>query len=169
MRKILLFIAIFGLVFSSCKKNNDGGEEPNPPTYEDRMTGTWDLKSVDYDSEFINPLNPTSTLQFMGAGSDVSGTFIFTQNPNEVNYSYNFKVDADSLSPTPIPVNDEGSGTWATTADDSKIIITTPEQELILKVAENNPNRQVFQTTAEQEVFPGFSVTADLDLVLEKR
>lgn len=174
MKKILLLISCFTLALSSCKKEDKESTDPTPQpqTYEQRVTGEWDLVAVSYDTEIPNFLNAGSPpIVVAGDGKDVSGRFVLTQNPNEIDYNLNFMAEADILGtgmPVELPVNFASSGTWTTTSDGSKLIVTDEDgEEILFNVEVNEQDKQVFSATLSQSGSDfGLPITLEIDILL---
>ena len=174
MKKLILLISCFALTFVSCKKEDKDDSTPTPKaqTYEERVTGEWDLVAVSYDTEIPNLLNPGSpSIPVAGNGKDVSGRFELTRDPNEIDYNLNFKAEVDLMgtgSPMELPINFGSTGTWTTTSDDSKLIVTDEDgEETLFSVKVNEQNKQVFSSTLIQSGSDfGLPITLEVDILL---
>lgn len=170
MRKFMLLVAGLLITVAACKKENNTAE----PTYEDRLTGTWDLKAVQYDGTTINPANPTQPLEVKGDGTNVLGVFELTQNPNHLKYSFSFNADVKlsdtSTQSVSVPISQSGEGDWTTTSDESKLIITDTSGTIYtFNVLVNEANKQVFKTNIQETVLGLIPVNADVTLEFSKR
>ena len=161
MKKLIAFsLAIFAFSLTSCKDDNVSTNE-DPNNYEARLEGTWDLEKVHYDTE-IPALGGGSPTPVTGDGKNVNGNITLTRNPN--NFTYDFSFDAD-LAGLPIPVNQQGSGTWTTSRDNSKLIVTDENgEEIVFVVVSNEAKKQVYTTTISETVQQIFTLEVDLDL-----
>lgn len=130
------------------------------------------MVAVSYDTEIPNFLNPGSpAIVVAGDGKDVSGRFELTRNPNEIDYNLNFMAEADILGtgmPVELPVNFASSGTWTTTSDGSKLIVTDEDgEEILFNVEVNEQDKQVFSSTLSQSGSDfGLPITLEIDILL---
>ncbi len=161
MKKLFaLSLAIFALTITSCKDDNISSNE-DPNDYEARLEGTWDLEKVHYDTE-IPALTGGDPTPISGEGNNVNGNITLTRNPNTFTYDFNFDADFSGL---PIPVGQKGSGTWTTSRDNSKLIVTDDTgQEIVFVVVSNEAKKQVYTTTISQSVQGIFTLEVDLEL-----
>lgn len=173
MKNIILLFSAAVLLFASCKKDdkNDTTSQPTTQSYEQRIAGQWDLVAVSYDTEIPNIQDPTEpAIQVSGEGKDVSGKFILTRNPNEIDYNLNFTAEVDpfnSGTAIPVPVNFGSSGTWTTTSDASKLIVTDEnDEEILFNVDVNEQNKQTFSATITQTINMGIPLSLAVDIVL---
>ncbi len=162
MKKLLLSgLAILALTISSCKDDNISSFEP-PANYEDRLAGTWNLERVIYDTEIPDLTGGTGSTPVHGEGTNVSGTFTLSQDPNEFDYEFRFGVNLMGIA---LPINQQGSGTWTTTRDDSKIIVTDESgEEIVFNVIVNEEKKQVYTTTVTQNLQNVLTLDVDLEL-----
>ena len=170
MKKIVFLLCALTLSIASCKKEKKDAAS-TPQTYEDRVAGNWDLVAVSYETE-IPDLSGSGggPISIAGEGKDVSGTFILTKNPNEINYILSFNAELDPLNtgnPVEFPVNFASSGVWTTTSDASKLIVTDDNgEEILFNVEVNEQNKQVFSSTLSQSINVGIPITLEVDIVL---
>jgi len=95
MKKLLYTLLAVSIIFSACKKedeepNNTGNNNTGNNTTS--IVGIWDLKYYEYDSYYINSLNPTDTTHnsgtnyYTGVTSDCCWPFYLLefQSNNEV-------------------------------------------------------------------------------------
>lgn len=162
MKKWLTFSTLFLTLFLfSCKDDNISSYEP-PTNYEDKLAGTWNLDKVIYDTE-IPDFNGTGSTPVHGEGANVDGTIVLSQDPNKLTYDFRFTADLSGLS---VPVNQSGGGSWTTTRDDTKLIVTDEQtgEELIFNVMVNEDKKQVYTTTVTQNVLNAITLEVDLHL-----
>lgn len=165
----LILLLIF---FVSCDKEADIPSLEDLP-YEQRLEGIWDLKAVTFSTQIPNPQNPLQTIDIEGEGEDVSGLFVLSHDPNNLDYRYEFTANlslADSLPAVPVPVEREASGSWSATSDESRIFVTEEDQTAYtFIVKENSLNRQVYETTFEETIMGIFTIEVDVSLQFERR
>lgn len=171
MKKIALFLFAFAIALTSCKKEDkDSTTTPTPKTFEEKLEGNWDLVAVTYSTEIPDLLGGGAPTPVAGNGTEVSGDFDLTRNPNRVEYNLNFKAEVDPFgtgSPIEVPVNFESSGDWTTTSDASKVIITDDlGQEIIFNVDVNEENKQVYSATITESVNVLVPITLEVDMIL---
>lgn len=165
MKKLIsLSLLSLALCIGACKKDDKGTDDNS---YEARLAGTWDLKSVKYKADIPDIIGGGTPTHVEGAGTGVSGNFILKRNPNTLTYNYSFTASVDpfnSCTEIPIPVSAAGQGDWTTTTDGSKIIITEDSTSTTFSVITNEPKRQVFTSTISQNVSGLFTVDVDVEL-----
>lgn len=172
MKKLSLLLFVFILAFASCKKKDKESTTPQatPKTYEEKLEGEWNLVAVSYATEIPDIVGGGAPIQIAGNGTEVSGDFDLTRNPNRVVYDLSFKAEADPFNtgtPTEIPVNFASAGDWTTTSDASKVIVTDDlNQEIIFNVEVNEDNKQVFSATIMETINMGLPITLAVDVVL---
>ncbi len=164
MKKIIPFlITSLVLSLSSCKDDNKSGTLDD--SYTARLVGVWTLKSVDYEADVNLAGTP---IPIAGSGTSLDGSIAFTQQPNtyKLDLKFNAAVDLGGGVPIPIPIDETSQGTWTTTADDSKIIVTDDQgMTTLFEVVTNESNRQVFKGTMTQDA--PIIGKIDVDVVLE--
>jgi hypothetical protein len=145
---------------------------PESKSFEQRLEGFWQLKEVKYAAELPNPQNPLQTINLEGEGEDVEGLFVLGHDPNNLDYAYEFVANLqvfDSIPPIPVPVEREGSGSWSSTSDESRIFVTEDDQTTYtFIIIENTLTRQVYQTTIEETIMGIFTIEADVELTFER-
>jgi|GEM_PF-1029782 len=166
----LLFVtaAVGGL--TGCKE--DSNNNTPSQTLEDRLVGEWTMTALFYDTEIPNPAVPGTTIPLSGNADNVSGDFIVTQNPNEVDYTLIFSVTLPPPLVGGVPINIARSGTWTVTGDEKRVIVEDASNgELILyDVLVNEPNRQVWASEVPFSI-PGTGLTlfSDIEFTLERQ
>lgn len=157
---LLMSLALSAIVFTGCKDDNIS-TDADPSNYEARLAGTWDLDKVYFDTEIPSFDGTSDPTPVSGEGTNVKGNISLTRNPNKFDYTFSF----DANIGIPIPVNQTGSGTWTTTRDDTKLIVTDESgEEIVFEVITNSEKKQVYTTTITQTFQNVFSLEVDLEL-----
>lgn len=146
MRLKLLLSTVFisTLLVTSCKKD----DKTTTGSFDDRLEGTWMLASVNYYGEVADPSNVGSFVSFNGIGQNPSGQFVFTKNPDKVDYTMDFIVNMYFGVGDPINANfhREGLGDWEYKSSDAKLFIREQPDSLIWEIIEDSDNRQKWNT-----------------------
>lgn len=166
-----LILMMASLLLLSCRKEAEFVPLESK-SFEQRLEGVWVLKSVKYAAELPNPQSPLQTINIEGEGEEVEGLFVLGHDPNKMDYAYNFIANLqifDSVPPIPLPIEQDGSGTWSSTSDESRIFITEEDQSTYtFIVKENSLNRQVYETTIEETLMGFITIEADVELTFER-
>ncbi len=161
MKRLFAIVLLSLCLLPSCKK--DQGDEA-PPTYEDRLEGSWDLVAVSYSTVIPNFQDPTQAgFPVAGDGTEVSGSFELRRNPHEVDF--NFSFNASVMGFPSIPVQRSGSGSWTTTSDEKMLIVTTDDGESYqFEVLVNEPKQQIFAGNFTETFNNLFSLEVETEL-----
>lgn len=164
MKKMLVALLCLSAIVA-CRKDDQGTTPADQGSaFEQRIQGEWDLQAVKYDGEVPNPLNPGTTIEIKGNGTNVSGGHTVTRNPNKIDYSYAFTAEVNfSGVPIPIPVEQIGEGEWVLNASEDRIFITEEGETVIWKVLVNEANKQVYGAQLTQQI-QGIAVLIDTEL-----
>jgi hypothetical protein len=150
MKKILSLLA-FGLLTAACS-NDDDNKNDNIPMSERLPGSTWNLTTVKYFAIVPSPDNPNINLPINGNGEEVTGSFTFFTDPDNIDYNISFVASATlpDGQPVVVPIRWENEGSWSLEDNDTKIRVIAENDTLLFSVIENRPNRQVWETTVPQ-------------------
>tara|TARA_R110002072_G_scaffold74972_2_gene177108 strand:- start:15 stop:578 length:564 start_codon:yes stop_codon:yes gene_type:complete len=173
-------------VFCSCEDDNSSSSSSssntNPNTnpslsIKKILPGNWNVDDVE-QKEGKNFLPGTSTLvsTFTGVGENVSGTMVFSENPNTLNSTleYDMKLDIKFQNPIipnqtptiPVPAVTT-SGTWAFDAD-SSIVFTDSSNQKVFYTVENKTNNSLELSTPINTTITGQNAGFLLYIYLSK-
>ena len=166
----LLSLAV--LLTVQCKKDEVEQSNVNMDLLETRLPGDWNLIAVKYAGLAPNPYDSTKQYPFNGDGSEVSGFFKFTTDPNMLDFEMNWKglVDFGGGTTITIPVTESGVGTWEVLKDKYQVVGdawgTNPQNDtipVVWNVQESSDTRQVWQSKQSFN-WDGFDIPVLIDL-----
>lgn len=172
MKKLIFALAIISMALACKKDDNCQPVTSYEYPYEQRLEGNWDLVGVEYDTELPDISGSGQTIPVSGSGTNVSGTFDLSRDPNNVDYNFSFTALADITGtgfPVPIPVNFSSTGEWTTTSDEKHLLITDDNGEtLVFDVEENQEDTQIFTSTISENFQGIFTLEVFVRLSFER-
>ncbi|GAA3627608.1 lipocalin family protein [Flavivirga jejuensis] len=167
MKKLnILFIALT-LILTACSSDDAAS-----PEITESIVGTWKGVSVDYSGTTVTSVEgETINADYLGEAYDVNYSLTFTEDPNNLTSTGTFSVkltttvlgqttteNIENLKPT-------GDGTWEIT--DNELIITTDNEEGIMRIMKLTDSELVLAVTEETDLsIGGNSVVSTTDIIV---
>lgn len=107
MRKALLLL--FVATMFACGNSDD---TPSEPTIEEQLAANWQLTEVDYSSTIPTGILGTSPLPISGSGTNLTGDFSITTDPNRIVWSYSFDAAIPILGTLPVSQSNSADWSW---------------------------------------------------------
>lgn len=169
MKKLLLPLFLMSLALVSCRDDDGDDGRTRTGTFENRITGTWELTDVDYSGYMPNPINPGQGVNFSGEGEDVYGEFNFKADLTATYYmGFTARLDIGTNEPVRLPFYRPGSGTWWTKGSDS-IFVAESIDTIGYEVIEDWDDLQRWKTVLPiLDSVSGTFVDVDMQVILRK-
>jgi hypothetical protein len=141
---ITTLAALFILI--SCKKEKTDGEGQ---LYARMLQPGWTITEIDYSGFAPNPLDTTKLVPFTGQGVNVSGFFLFEEDPKEGEFEIKFTstMDLGLSQPISFPVTEKHRGFYEVRADESHVKMWRNDTIFDWKVEVNQEKRQTWSTS----------------------
>lgn len=140
----IVLAAMFIIV--ACKKD----EPTQKGELKNRMLQPgWTITEIDYSGFAPNPLDTTKIVPFTGQGVNVSGFFIFEENPNRGEFEIKFTstMDLGLSQPISFPVTEKHFGEYEIRADESHVKMWRNDTIFDWKVEVNQEKKQTWSTS----------------------
>lgn len=167
MKRFILSLAALGFLTIGCKDRV--GDEPKVTgTFEQRITGTWNLTDVDYQGAMPNPLNPSQDIAFTGEGEDTYGSFQFNGDGTaQYEMGFTARLDIGTNEPVRLPFYRPGAGNWWTKND--SVFVAEAQDTAGYKVVEDTDDKQRWRTVLPiLDSVSNTFVDVDLEVILRR-
>lgn len=145
---VTTFLALFILI--SCKKEKTPDLDQGPASLSERILQPgWSITEIEYSGFAPNPLDTTKIVPFSGQGTNVSGYFVFQENPNEGEFEINFtsNIDIGLSNPISFPVKENHRGNYNVWEDESHVSMWRNDTVFDWAVVNNEVKKQTWSTT----------------------
>lgn len=140
----ILYVLLAIILIGACKKE-EPSIDPSVPL-EERIPGLWNVTKVEYTGAL--PFGG-GYLPFSGEGKNVSGFFMFINDPNQGLFEISFVAEADIGLGQPVSysVDEKHDGNWKAMNNDQFIRMWRNDTVYDWQVLQNTDNKQSWKTS----------------------